>query len=168
MSPKSLLRRKLSSCPVDELIKGKFQTVINEIDDIDSEQVTRLLFCSGKVYFDLLEQRRESNITNIAISRIEQLFPFPHDDVKTVLNSYPNLKEVVWVQEEPKNQGSWYYMQSRGTMIGVLSDQHTFGYAGRFYSASPATGLLPIHNAQQKQLVSDALQLGKLEVTSHK
>jgi 2-oxoglutarate dehydrogenase E1 component len=168
MSPKSLLRRKISSCPVDELINGKFQTVINDIDDLDSEQVTRLLFCSGKVYFDLLEQRRESNITNIAIARIEQLFPFPHDDVKAALDSYPNLKEVVWVQEEPKNQGSWYYMQSRGTMIGVLSDQHTFGYAGRFYSASPATGLLPIHNAQQKQLVSDALQLDKLEVTTHK
>lgn len=168
MSPKSLLRRKLSTSPVDDLIKGKFQTVINEIDDLDPEQITRLLFCSGKVYFDLLEQRRESDINNIAIARIEQLFPFPNDDVKMVLDCYPNLKEVVWVQEEPKNQGSWYYMQSRGTMIGVLSEHHTFGYAGRFYSASPATGLLPIHNAQQKELVSDALQLDKLEVTTHK
>jgi 2-oxoglutarate dehydrogenase E1 component len=168
MSPKSLLRRKLSTSPVDDLVNGKFQTVIDEIDELDKEQITRLLFCSGKVYFDLLEQRRESEISNIAIVRIEQLFPFPHDDVKAVVDSYPNLKEVVWVQEEPKNQGSWYYMQSRGTMIGCLSQQHTFGYAGRFYSASPATGLLPIHNAQQKELVSDALQLDKLEVTNHK
>jgi 2-oxoglutarate dehydrogenase E1 component len=168
MSPKSLLRRKLSTSPVEDLINGKFQTVIDEIDELDREQITRLLFCSGKVYFDLLEQRRENNVSNIAIARIEQLFPFPHDDVKAVVASYPKLKEVVWVQEEPKNQGSWYYMQSRGTMIGCLGKQHTFGYAGRFYSASPATGLLPIHNAQQKQLVSDALQLDKLEVTTHK
>ncbi len=168
MSPKSLLRRKLSTSPVDELINGRFQTVIDEIDELDKEGITRLLVCSGKVYFDLLEQRRENNITNIAIMRVEQLFPFPRDEVKAIVHSYPNLKEVVWVQEEPKNQGSWYYMQSRGTMIGCLSDHHTFGYAGRFYSASPATGLMPIHLAQQKELVSDALQLDKLEVTTHK
>ncbi|MCG8379787.1 MAG: 2-oxoglutarate dehydrogenase E1 component, partial [Proteobacteria bacterium] len=168
MSPKSLLRRKLSTSPVDELINGRFQTVIDEIDELDKEGITRLLVCSGKVYFDLLEQRRENNITNIAIMRVEQLFPFPRDEVKAIVHSYPNLKEVVWVQEEPKNQGSWYYMQSRGTMIGCLSEHHTFGYAGRFYSASPATGLMPIHLAQQKELVSDALQLDKLEVTTHK
>ncbi len=168
MSPKSLLRRKLSTSPVEDLINGKFQTVIDEIDKLDREQITRLLVCSGKVYFDLLEQRRENNINNIAIARIEQLYPFPREDLKAVINSYPNLKEVVWVQEEPKNQGSWYYMQSRGTMIGCLQDQHTFGYAGRFYSASPATGLMPVHLAQQKELVCDALQLDKLEVTTHK
>ena len=168
MSPKSLLRRKNSVSPVDDLIHGHFHTVIDEIDELNKDDVTRLLACSGKVYFDLLEQRRESNINNIAIVRIEQLYPFPREDVRALIQSYPNLKEVVWVQEEPKNQGSWYYMQSRGTMIGCLSDQHTFGYVGRFYSASPATGLMPLHNAQQKQLVCDALQLDKLEVTSHK
>lgn len=168
MSPKSLLRRKLSTSPVEDLVNGHFHNVIDEIDELNKDEITRLLFCSGKVYFDLLEQRRESEIKNIAIARIEQLYPFPGDDVKAVIDSYPNLKEVVWVQEEPKNQGSWYYMQSRGTMIGCLRDQHTFGYAGRFYSASPATGLMPVHLAQQKQLVSDALQLDKLEVTTHK
>lgn len=168
MSPKSLLRRKLSASPVDDLINGHFHTVIDEQDEMDKEEITRLLICSGKVYFDLYEQRRESNLTNIAIGRIEQLYPFPREEVKAMIDSYPNLKEVVWVQEEPKNQGSWYYMQSRGTMIGCLSDQHTFGYAGRFYSASPATGLMPIHNAQQKELISDALQIDKLEVTTHK
>ena len=168
MSPKSLLRRKLSASPVDDLVNGHFHNVIDEQDDLDKAAVTRLLVCSGKVYFDLLEQRRESEIKNIAIIRIEQLYPFPRDDVKAIIDSYPNLQQVVWVQEEPKNQGGWYYMQSRGTMIGCLSDQHTFGYAGRFYSASPATGLMPLHLEQQKQLVSDALQLDKLEVTSHK
>lgn len=166
MSPKSLLRRKLSVSPVDDLVNGKFHTVIDEVDALDRERVSRLLFCSGKVYFDLLEQRRENRLDNIAIARLEQIYPFPREDVRAVINAYPNLREVVWVQEEPKNQGSWYYMQSRGTMIGCLKDQHTFGYAGRFYSASPATGLMPVHLAQQKELVSNALQLDKLEVTS--
>jgi 2-oxoglutarate dehydrogenase E1 component len=166
MSPKSLLRHKLSNSPI-ETLKGRFYTVIDEIDHVDKKEITRLLICCGKVYYDLLEQRRANNLHNIAIARIEQLFPFPHVEMKEVINSYPNLEEVVWVQEEPKNQGSWYYMQSRGTMIGCLSRQHTFGYAGRFYSASAAAGYMSLHLEQQKQLVSDALQLDKLEVTTH-
>jgi 2-oxoglutarate dehydrogenase E1 component len=166
MSPKSLLRHKLSNSPV-ETLKDKFHTVIGEIDEMDTVKITRLLVCCGKVYYDLLEQRRANNLENIAIARIEQLFPFPHEEMKQVINSYPNLEEVVWVQEEPKNQGSWYYMQSRGTMIGCLGRQHTFGYAGRFYSASPAVGYMSLHLEQQKELVSDALKLDKLEVTTH-
>jgi 2-oxoglutarate dehydrogenase E1 component len=168
MSPKSLLRHKLSASPVEDLISGEFKLVIDEIDNMDKSAVTRLLICSGKVYFDLLEARRENKIGNVAIARIEQLFPFPLAEVKAVIESYPKLEEVVWVQEEPKNQGSWYYMQSRGTMIGCLSERHTFGYAGRFYSASPATGSMKLHLAQQKRLIEDALQLDKLEVTTHK
>ena len=166
MSPKSLLRHKLSMSPIDTL-KDRFHTVIDDIDDIDKEKITRLLICCGKVYYDLLEQRRVNNIDNIAIARMEQLFPFPHSEMKGVISSYPSVEEIVWVQEEPKNQGSWYYMQSRGTMIGCLSKQHTFGYAGRFYSASPAVGYMSLHLEQQKELVSDALQLSKLEVTTH-
>ena len=168
MSPKSLLRHKLSTTPIDEIINGRFQTVIDEIDDLDQSAVTRLLFCSGKVYYDLLEARRKNNISNIAIARIEQLFPFPANAVRAVLNKYENLREVVWVQEEPKNQGSWYYMQSRGTMIGCLGERHEFGYAGRFYSASPAVGYMYKHLEQQRQLVADALQIDKLEVTHKK
>lgn len=166
MSPKSLLRHKLSTSPVEEL-KHAFRVVIDDIENIHKDEITRLLVCCGKVYYDLLEQRRANNLHNIAIARIEQLFPFPHVEMKEVINSYPNLEEVVWVQEEPKNQGSWYYMQSRGTMIGCLSRQHTFGYAGRFYSASPAAGYMSLHLQQQKELVADALQLDKLEVTTH-
>jgi len=167
MSPKSLLRHKLSTSPVQTLINGKFEVVIDEVDPLDRAAVTRLLFCAGKVYFDLLEARRKNNIGNIAIARMEQLFPFPQGEARAVINSYPNLREVVWVQEEPKNQGSWYYMQSRGTMIGCLADHHTFGYAGRFYSASPAVGYMQLHLQQQKQLVDDALELNKIEVTTH-
>ena len=96
-----------------------------------------MLICSGKVYYDLLEARRGNEVGNIAIIRLEQLFPFPQQEMKRVIDSYPNATEVVWVQEEPKNQGGWYYMQSRGTMIGCLSARHVFGYAGRIYSASP-------------------------------
>ena len=168
MSPKSLLRHKFSTTPIADILTGRFQVVIDEIDDLDRSAVTRLLFCSGKVYYDLLDARRENNIPNIAIARIEQLFPFPSTAVREILNRYENLREVVWVQEEPKNQGSWYYMQSRGTMIGCLSEQHEFGYAGRFYSASPAVGYMYKHLEQQRQLVADALQIDKLEVTHKK
>ena len=168
MSPKSLLRHKLSTSPVSELVNGRFQTVIDEIDEINKSEVTRLLACSGKVYYDLLEGRRKNKLGNIAIIRLEQLFPFPQDDMKEIINRYPNAREIMWVQEEPKNQGSWYYMQSRGTMIGCLTDHHVFGYAGRFYSASPAVGYMSLHIEQQKQLVSDALQLDKIEITHRK
>jgi 2-oxoglutarate dehydrogenase E1 component len=167
MSPKSLLRHKLSTSPVDALVNGAFELVIDDVDGLDRAAVTRLLFCAGKVYYDLLEARRKNKVGNIAIARIEQLFPFPQARVKAIIASYPNLREVVWVQEEPKNQGSWYYMQSRGTMIGCLGDHLTFGYAGRFYSASPAVGHMNLHLQQQRQLVDDALELNKLEVTTH-
>ena len=168
MSPKSLLRHKLATSPMDDLVNGRFFTVLDEVDDINKADVTRLLICSGKVYYDLLEARRKNKLANIAIVRLEQLFPFPQEDMKAVINSYPNVSEVIWVQEEPKNQGSWYYMQSRGTMIGCLKDHHKFGYAGRFYSASPAVGYMSLHLEQQKKLVSDALQLDKIEITPRK
>ena len=167
MSPKSLLRHKLSTSPVTAL-KGEFELVIDEIDDLDKNQVTRLLICSGKVYYDLLEARRKHKLGNIAIVRLEQLFPFPMARMKAVLAGYPNANDIAWVQEEPKNQGSWYYMQSRGTMFGCLSDRHKLGYVGRFYSASPAVGYMSKHLQQQKDLVSDALQLDKIEASQRK
>ena len=168
MSPKSLLRHKLSTSTLDKVTGDGFKLVIDEIDDnILKEEVTRLLICSGKVYYDLLEGRRGNEAGNIAVIRLEQIFPFPQKEMKRVIDSYPNATEVVWVQEEPKNQGGWYYMQSRGTMIGCLSKQHVFGYAGRNYSASPAAGSLSLHLAKQKKLVDDALQLEKMEVTTH-
>ena len=169
MSPKSLLRHKLSTSTLDKVTRGGFRLVLDEIDEnIAKHAVTRLLICSGKVYYDLLETRRGNEIGNTAIIRLEQLFPFPQQEMKRVIDSYPNANEVVWVQEEPKNQGGWYYMQSRGTMIGCLSARHVFGYAGRVYSASPAVGSLSLHLAQQQQLVDNALQPEKLEVTTHK
>ena len=169
MSPKSLLRHKLSTSTLDKVTSGGFQLVVDEIDEnIEKNAVTRLLICSGKVYYDLLEARRGNEAGNIAIIRLEQLFPFPQKEMKRLIDSYPNANEIVWVQEEPKNQGGWYFMQSRGTLVGCLSARHVFGYAGRMYSASPAAGSLSVHLAKQKKLVDDALQLEKLEVTTHK
>ena len=169
MSPKSLLRHKLSTSTLDKVTSGGLQLVIDEIDEnIEKNAVTRLLICSGKVYYDLLEARRGNEAGNIAIIRLEQLFPFPQKEMKRLIDSYPNANEIVWVQEEPKNQGGWYFMQSRGTLVGCLSARHVFGYAGRIYSASPAAGSLSVHLAKQKKLVDDALQLEKLEVTTHK
>lgn len=168
MSPKSLLRNKLSCSPLSDLTEGSFLTVIDEQDDHDPNLITRLLFCTGKVYYDLLRARRENNLDKIAIIRLEQLYPFPRDAVQSVIKRYPNMKEVVWVQEEPKNQGSWYYMQSRRTMIGCIGDHHQFGYAGRPYSASPAVGTMAMHLEQQRQLIADALKLDKLEITHKK
>lgn len=159
MSPKSLLRRKLSTSPVSELTQGCFHTVIGEIDELAPNDVTRLLLCSGKIYYDLLEKRREHKIKDIAIVRIEQLFPFPKEDVIKILQQYPQAQEVVWVQEEPQNQGSWYYTQSQRTILGCIDKDKTYSYVGRPYSASPATGLMMVHNKQQQHLIHKALKI---------
>jgi 2-oxoglutarate dehydrogenase E1 component len=160
MSPKSLLRHKLSTSTLQDLSEGHFHPVIGEIDNLEARQVTRLLFCSGKVYYDLLEARRKHRLDNIAIVRIEQQYPFPREEVGAAINRYPNAIDVVWVQEEPRNQGAWSYMQSRRNLKGILTSEHRLEYAGRPYSASPAVGYLHVHREQQKALVAEALQLG--------
>src|SRR5690606_4947457 len=108
LSPRSLRRRKLAGSTLEELAEGAFQTVIPEIDQIDPAKVDRVIMCSGKVYYDLLEKRRADGLDNVAIVRIEQLYPFPEDDLSEVLAPYTNVRKVVWCQEEPMNQGAWY------------------------------------------------------------
>jgi 2-oxoglutarate dehydrogenase E1 component len=159
MSPKSLLRHRSAVSNLDEISSGEFETVIDETDPIVSEKVTRLLLCSGKVYYDLLERRREHHLEHIAIVRIEQQYPFPTDQVRAVINHYPRVRDVVWVQEEPRNQGAWYYMQSHRHLKSCLRPEHRLHYSGREYSASPAVGYLPKHRMQQRALVDHALQL---------
>ncbi|MCP4410252.1 MAG: 2-oxoglutarate dehydrogenase E1 component [Gammaproteobacteria bacterium] len=159
MSPKSLLRHRLSVSSIDEVSEGAFRTVIDEIDPIEPEKVTRLLLCSGKVYFDLLDGRRENRLKHIAIVRIEQLYPFPAELVKAAIEEYSQAKDIVWVQEEPRNQGAWYYMQSHRHLKGCVTSEHRLKYVGRGYSASPAVGYLKKHRQQQKDLVEQALQL---------
>ncbi len=155
MTPKSLLRHKLAVSSMEELARGRFQTVIDEVDAIDVAQVTRVVFCSGKVYYDLLEQRRAEQLRHVAIVRLEQLYPFPADEYAAVLARYPAAHEVVWCQEEPQNQGAWYQIRHR--LQEPLIDLDGLFYAGRAGAAAPATGIHQLHVEQQQELVRSAL-----------
>ncbi|MCM2679953.1 2-oxoglutarate dehydrogenase E1 component [Echinimonas agarilytica] len=155
MSPKSLLRHPLCTSTLDELANGTFQNVIPEIDAIEPSSVERVVMCSGKVYYDLLEARRKQEITNVAIIRIEQLYPFPTEEVQEVLKAYSHVKDWVWCQEEPQNQGAWYCSQHH--FRSVISNDSTLTYAGREASAAPAVGYMSIHLKQQKALIEAAL-----------
>ncbi|MDY0250312.1 MAG: 2-oxoglutarate dehydrogenase E1 component [Pseudomonas sp.] len=157
LTPKSLLRHKLAISSLEDLAEGTFQNVIGEVDPQDADKVDRVIMCSGKVYYDLLEKRRNESQDNIAIVRIEQLYPFPEDDLTEELAKYKNLKRVVWCQEEPMNQGAWYCSQHHMRRVAttykpVLELQ----YAGRDASASPACGYASMHAEQQEQLLQDA------------
>jgi len=155
MTPKSLLRHKLSVSALDDLTKGFFRNVIDEIDDLDPGGVRRVVFCSGKVYFDLLETRRSTEARDVAIVRVEQLYPFPADEYAEVLKRYPDAKDVVWCQEEPQNQGAWFQIRHRlQEPLGRLE----LMYCGRGPSAAPATGIPLLHNQQQQGLVAAALR----------
>ncbi|HMY50967.1 MAG TPA: 2-oxoglutarate dehydrogenase E1 component, partial [Rhodocyclaceae bacterium] len=156
ITPKSLLRHKDAVSSLDDLSKGTFQTVIGEVDDLDAKKVKRVLLCSGKIYYELLAHRRANNIDDIAIVRMEQLYPFPADAFSAEVNKYPNAKEVVWVQEEPRNQGVWYWLASRHHLDTNLSDDHKFLLVARPAAASPAVGYYAKHNAQQKAVIENA------------
>ena len=155
MTPKSLLRNKDASSPLTEFTKGEFQTVIPELDaHIDPAKVTRLIVCSGKVYYDLVKARADKKISDMAIVRIEQLYPFPHKAIGQVFKSYPKLDEVLWCQDEPQNQGAWFFVQHN--LHENMSEGARLGYAGRPASASPAVGYSHLHIEQQKALINAA------------
>ncbi|PHS66438.1 MAG: 2-oxoglutarate dehydrogenase E1 component [Thalassobium sp.] len=158
MSPKSLLRHKLAISTLEELAGGRFYTVIDEVDELDAKAVRRVLLCSGKVYYDLLERRRAEEINDVAIVRIEQLYPFPAKQLAKVLSKYSNVEEVIWTQEEPMNMGAWYSSQHhmRRALSQLNPDLH-LQYAGRAASASPAAGYMALHLEQQETLIRDAL-----------
>jgi 2-oxoglutarate dehydrogenase E1 component len=162
MSPKSLLRHKLSTSTLDDIQSGRFQNVIGEIDAIDDTAVTRILVCSGKVYFDLLESRREHGIENVAVLRLEQLYPFPRDELIEHINKYPNADELIWVQEEPRNQGAWSMLLSTRHLGGCFPNEKPLRCVARPYAAAPAVGYLSLHLEQQQQLVEDALGVTKI------
>lgn len=155
MSPKSLLRHKLAVSTLEDLTSGEFLPIISEQDDIDPERVTRLILCSGKVFYDLLEKRRADELSHIAIIRIEQLYPFPCDLYQKEIDTYPNLTELIWCQEEPENQGAWY--QSKHHFNANINTKLNLTYAGRPASASPAVGHFATHIKQQKAVVESAL-----------
>jgi 2-oxoglutarate dehydrogenase E1 component len=165
MTPKSLLRHELSVSSLDDLTKGGFASVIDEVDDLDAAKVQRVVFCSGKVYFDLLKARRTAALRDVALVRIEQLYPFPTQAYEAVLRRYPQMREVVWCQEEPQNQGAWYSIRHR--LEGPLQkDKHMLLYAGRQHAAAPATGIAKIHDAEQRELVDAALRAAVRESTA--
>ncbi len=155
MTPKSLLRNKEAASPLSEFTKGGFKTVLGERDDkIDASVVTRLVICSGKVYYDLIKQRTEKKIGDVAIIRIEQLYPFPHKALTAELKKYLKLEEIVWCQDEPQNQGAWFFVQHN--ILENMSDGMKLAYAGRPASASPACGYAHLHQEQQKSLLNAA------------
>jgi 2-oxoglutarate dehydrogenase E1 component len=157
LTPKSLLRHKLATSTLEELTQGSFQTVIPEVDAIDPAKVERVIMCSGKVYYDLLDKRRAEGREDIAIVRIEQLYPFPEEDLAEALAPYQNLKHIVWCQEEPMNQGAWYCSQHHMRRVAIAHKKELFlQYAGRDASAAPAVGYASMHAEQQEKLLQDA------------
>ncbi|MEJ5112245.1 2-oxoglutarate dehydrogenase E1 component [Erwinia billingiae] len=157
MSPKSLLRHPLAVSSLEELATGGFQPAIGEIDELDPKGVKRVVLCSGKVYYDLLDKRRKNEQTDVAIVRIEQLYPFPHKAVQDVLQQYSHVHDFVWCQEEPLNQGAWFCSQHH--FREVVPFGASLRYAGRPASASPAVGYMSVHQQQQQDLVNDALNV---------
>ncbi|MDO9286850.1 MAG: 2-oxoglutarate dehydrogenase E1 component, partial [Aquabacterium sp.] len=148
MTPKSLLRNKDATSPLVEFTKGSFQTVIPEQNtDIAADKVKRLIACSGKVYYDLVKKRLEKKATDVAIIRVEQLYPFPHKAFAAEIKKYPNATDLVWCQDEPQNQGAWFFVQHY--IHENMQDGQKLGYAGRAASASPAVGYAHLHQVQQ-------------------
>ncbi len=157
MTPKSLLRHKLAVSSMDDLTKGGFQTVIPEVDTHDSAQISRVVLCCGKVYYDLLQKRRDEHLDHVVIIRIEQLYPFPKKALLTILEQYPHAAEVIWCQEEPQNQGVWF--SSQHNLLDCLRADQSLSYAGRGFAAAPAGGSAYSHAEQQEKLVKQALGL---------
>ncbi len=155
MTPKSLLRHKLSTSPLEDLGSGGFQVIIPEIDEHRNRDIERLVLCSGKVYFDLLEEKRKRELKNVVVIRVEQLYPFPRKQLREQMRRYKNAHEVFWCQEEPRNQGAWYQIQHH--LRACVRPDQALLYAGRSASASPAAGYFSVHAEQQRKLVDSAL-----------
>ena len=155
MMPKSLLRHPQSTSQLSELASGRFQLIIDEREALDESRVDRLVLCSGKVYYDLLQARSEAAHERVALVRIEQLYPFPVDAYAALLARYRNAREIVWCQEEPQNQGAWHQIRHR--LQEPLGRKFTLSYAGRAASAAPAAGYYSLHVQQQRELVAMAL-----------
>jgi len=157
-TPKSLLRHRLATSSLEDLTEGRFELII---DDHEAEpgKVTRVIFCNGKVYYDLIEQRQKQELDHVAIIRIEQLYPFPHEQLVAMLKQYSKARQFVWCQEEPKNQGAWYTSQHH--LRQVIGKRGHLEYAGRPIMAAPAVGYPALHIQQLHAFVSEALGAGK-------
>ena len=158
MTPKSLLRHKQSVSDIRELSEGRFRCLIDEPDDFEADKVTRVVFCSGKVYYDLWAAREEQGLDHVALVRLEQLYPFPGEDYARVIERYANATEILWCQEEPENQGAWYQIKHR--LQVALGDHHTLLYSTRPGSPSTAVGYPSVHQKEQQTVVREALSGG--------
>lgn len=159
MTPKSLLRHKEATSTLEELAHGKFNMVLRDQGNLDAEKAKRVVLCAGKVYYDLAAYRTENEREDTAIVRIEQLYPFPKEELYEALKGYTNLEQIVWCQEEPLNQGAWYQSQHHMRVVADMLGSglgHTLKFAGRPASAAPAAGYMSVHVEQQRQLVDDA------------
>ena len=154
MTPKSLLRHKLAVSTLDELANGEFQRLIPDTT-ATAKKVRRVVVCSGKVYYDLLDEAQKQGITDVALVRVEQLYPFPRPELAAEIKRFASATEVIWCQEEPQNQGAWY--QIKHHLQACLQGKQSLSYAGRARSPSPAAGHLAEHVAEQNKLVADAL-----------
>jgi len=157
MTPKSLLRHKMAVSKLSTLSDGSFQLIIPDRSGIDATKTHRIIFCSGKVYYDLVEARQIHKMTDVAIVRLEQIYPFPVEKFAQIIASYPNASAIVWCQEEPQNQGAWYQIRHR--LQKPLGDHQHLYYAGRTESAAPASGIFKLHLQQQQALVEAALNI---------
>src|SRR5690606_27947015 len=154
MTPKSLLRHKEAVSTLEELADGSFHYVLPETDELNPAKVRRLILCSGKVYYELRAKRREMEMNDTAIVRLEQLYPFPEEELYEVMKVYTNLEDLVWCQEEPQNMGAWYQSQHHMKHVAARHNERlALRYAGREASASPAAGYTALHQAQQDKLV---------------
>jgi 2-oxoglutarate dehydrogenase E1 component len=159
MMPKSLLRNRAATSDLSFLAEGRFQQVIDDRRCEEKEAVQRVVLCSGKVFYELDAKRQEDQVEGLALVRIEQLHPFPEKELIEVLGRYPGADEIVWCQEEPKNQGAWY--QIRHHLQRSVREGQILYYVGRRRSPSPATGHYPVHLAEQEGLVARALTPGE-------
>jgi len=164
MTPKSLLRHPMAKSSADEFTAAShFKRILSDRKDIADDRIRRLVLCSGKVAYDLMEAREKERLEDVSIVRLEQLYPFPGEPLAARLKRMTGLEEVVWCQEEPKNNGAWFFVESRieAALTEAGHESMRASYAGRDAAASPATGLASRHKEQQEALVATALGLGK-------
>jgi len=155
MTPKSLLRNKECTSSLEDLARGCYQRALAEVDDIDPAAVKHIFLCSGKIYYELIARRRSDNRSDFAIIRVEQLYPFPGPELNHILRVYKAAKDLVWLQEEPKNQGAWDFVKPR--IPAMLKKDWRLHYIGRESSSAPAVGSAKLHGAQQSQLIDEAM-----------
>jgi 2-oxoglutarate dehydrogenase E1 component len=157
MTPKSLLRLPAASSRIEDLATGGFQPIIDDAEIADAAAVRKVVLCSGKVYYDVIEARKQTSDRSVAIVRLEQFYPFPLRTVQEILAKYAGATQFAWVQEEPHNMGGWTFVRDR--LQELLSESAELRYVGRSASASPATGSYSLHQSEQSQIVADALKI---------